>query len=141
MKINYLLQQRVQFIKKDVLIARNVFEKSFTASASIELILMIGILSSIFEDLANIEANISASLDAAPTIILDGNRLSCNALLSLKNSGEKKILLVLNFLFNLSVNPRGTVDLLTMLAEELTSRISSIDETTLLVSKNPVFVL
>ena len=51
-----------------------------------------------------------------PTMILEGWRLSYSALPSLRNSGEKMTLWILFSLQNLSVNPIGMVDLMTMIA-------------------------
>ena len=65
----------------------------------------------------------------------DGCKLSYNALPSLKNSGEKIILLNLYFFFILSVYPTGIVDLITMVAFGFNLIASLITESTEDVSK------
>ena len=74
-------------------------------------------------------------LSGAPTIILEGYKLSYNALPSRKNSGEKIIFSVSYFFLTLSVYPTGTVDLITIIASLFTLRTSSITCSTDEVSK------
>ena len=57
-------------------------------------------------------------------IILDGYKLSFKAFPSLKNSGEKIILLLENFCCKKHVCPTGIVDLITTYAFLLCSRAS-----------------
>ena len=113
-----------------------MFENNFIASASDESVKRIGtfcFFSLIFS--INSSANNSASSFLAPTITLDGNKLSFKDCPSRKNSGENIIFLVLNFFFNFSVCPTGTVDFIMIVAKGLILIDSSITESTTEVLK------
>ena len=71
-------------------------------------------ISSFDDALAKIFPNFLAALVLLPITILEGNRLSCKALPSLRNSGEKIIFLVLWLLCSFSVCPIGNVDFITI---------------------------
>ena len=83
----------------------------------------------------NNSANNLAFSFLAPTITLDGNKLSFRDCPSRKNSGENIIFLVFSFLFNFSVYPTGTVDFMIIVAEGLCLIASSITQSTAEVLK------
>src|SRR5690554_5014893 len=94
------------------------------ASASVELVKRIEI-SFLSAPSAKRLAKVLALSDCSPTIIREGYRLSYKALPSLKNSGEKIILSVLNISLTSFVYPTGMVDLIIITASGLIERTAA----------------
>ena len=111
-----------------------MFEKSFTASASVESVNNTGISSFIAPSIKR-SANFLALSLCSPTIILEGYKLSYKALPSLKNSGENIIFSVSNISLTLFVYPTGTVDFIIIVASGFIESTLAITASTLLVLK------
>ena len=125
-------------LKYAILNAKYVLENNFTASASVDFINFI-VTSFFNEDSFNKSANFFACSFLSPKIILDGYKLSYSAFPSLKNSGENIILFILYFVFILSVNPTGTVDLIIIVVCIFIFFIFSMVSSTSEVSKKLLF--
>ena len=118
--------------------ARNVFANNFSASASVDDISSTGTSGSTAPSRINC-ANVRPASESSPTTMRDGCWLSCSAWPSRRNSGEKKIVAPGCRSRMSSVNPTGTVDLITIAASGFTASAPAITLSTERVSNRFVF--